>query len=55
MLDLNRVILGSGLGMVFFSTLNGAPFSGFVRSLGVGDFLYGVLMAFPVMGGLFRY
>ncbi|MGB4388741.1 MAG: MFS transporter [Caldicoprobacterales bacterium] len=54
MLDLNRVILGSGLGMVFFSTLNGAPFSGFVRSLGVGDFLYGVLMAFPVMGGLFQ-
>ena len=40
--------------MVFFSTLNGAPFSGFVRSLGVGDFLYGVLMAFPVMGGLFQ-
>lgn len=54
MLDLNRVILGSGLGMVFFSTYNGAPFSGFVRSLGVGDFLYGVLMAFPVMGGLFQ-
>jgi len=54
MLDLNRVILGSGLGMVFFSTYNGAPFSGFVRSLGVGDFMYGVLMAFPVMGGLFQ-
>ncbi|HZK34487.1 MAG TPA: MFS transporter [Bacillota bacterium] len=54
MLDLNRVILGSGLGMVFFSTYNGAPFAGFVRSLGVGDFLFGVLMAFPVMGGLFQ-
>ena len=54
MLDMNRIVLGAGVGMVFFGAFNGAPFSGFVRSLGVSDFLYGVLMSLSVMGGLFQ-
>lgn len=54
MLDMNRIVLGAGLGLIFFGAFNGAPFSGFVRSLGVSDFLYSVLMSLSVMGGLFQ-
>ncbi|MBE3101453.1 MAG: MFS transporter, partial [Firmicutes bacterium] len=53
-MDLNRVVWGACFGLIFFSAFNGATFAGFVRSLGVGDFMYGVLMALPVMGGLFQ-
>ncbi len=53
-LDLNRVVLGVSLGFVFFVCLNGAPFAGFVRHLGVSEFMYGILMGLPVMSGLFQ-
>ena len=52
--DLSRIAWGVSLGFVFFVWLNGAPFAGFVRHLGVGDFMYGVLMGLPVMSGLFQ-
>lgn len=52
--DLNRVAWGVSLGIVFFVCLNGAPFAGFVRALGVSEFVYGLLMALPVMSGLFQ-
>jgi MFS family permease len=52
--DLSRIAWGVSLGFVFFVCLNGAPFAGFVRHLGVGDFMYGVLMGLPVMSGLFQ-
>jgi MFS family permease len=52
--DLNRVAWGVSIGFVFFVCLYGAPFAGFVRALGVGDFMYGVLMGLPVMSGLFQ-
>jgi MFS family permease len=54
MLDMNRIVLGASLGLIFFGAFNGAPFSGFIRSLGVNDFMYGVLMSLSVMGGLFQ-
>lgn len=53
-LDLNRIVWGASLGLIFFQVLMGAPFAGFVRNLGVGDFMFGLLMALPVMGGLFQ-
>lgn len=53
-LDLNRIVWGASLGLIFFQVLMGAPFAGFIRNLGVGDFLFGLLMALPVMGGLFQ-
>jgi len=53
-MDLNRIVWGICFGQVYFVTLNGAPFAGFVKELGVGDFLYGVLTALPLIGGLFQ-
>jgi len=53
-LDLNRIALGASLGFVFFVSLGGAPFAGFLRSLGVSDFMYSIMMAMPAMGGLFQ-
>ena len=52
--DLSRAAWSASLGIVFFVCLNGAPFAGFVRHLGVGDFMYGILMGLPVMSGLFQ-
>ncbi|MCX7842005.1 MAG: MFS transporter [Clostridia bacterium] len=54
--SLNINILAITFGMVFF-TVFGAPvgsplFTGFMRSLGAGDLVYGIVMALPVLGAL---
>ncbi|MGE5530356.1 MAG: MFS transporter [Patescibacteria group bacterium] len=48
------VILGVAFGIVFFAVTTGSPLTGFAYRLGSGDFLYGVLMALPVAGGVFQ-
>jgi len=53
-LDLNRIVWGTSLGIVFFGALGGAPFAGFLRELGVSDLMYSVMMAMPAMGGVFQ-
>ncbi|MGE5597967.1 MAG: MFS transporter [Bacteroidota bacterium] len=50
--SLRLVIIGIGFGMVYFSITTGTPLTGFARKLGAGDFLYGILMALPVLGGV---
>jgi MFS family permease len=52
--DLNRIAWGVSLGIVFFVCLNGAPFAGFVRALGVSELMYGILMSLPVVSGVFQ-
>ncbi len=51
-LDLN--IIAASLGTVFFTVFGipvGSPlFTGFMRSLGAGDFIYSIVMALPVLG-----
>jgi len=53
-IDLNRIVWGASLGFIFFVTLGGAPFAGFLRELGVSDIMYSVMMAMPAMGGIFQ-
>jgi len=52
--DLNTIVWAGSLGMVFFVCLNGAPFAGFVRALGVSELMYGILMSLPVVSGVFQ-
>lgn len=54
--SLNLNIAAITFGMVFF-TVFGAPvgsplFAGFMRSLGAGDLIYGIVMALPVLGAV---
>jgi MFS family permease len=50
--SLNLVILGVTFGICFFVFINGAPLTGFIRALGVSDFMYGIIMAMPVVGNV---
>ncbi len=54
--SLNLIIAAITFGMVMFTVTGipvGAPaFTGFIRLLGAGDLLYGIVMALPVMGGV---
>lgn len=56
--SLNLVIIGITFGMAFFSVigspLGGAPFTGFIRALGAGDLMYGIIMALPILGGILQ-
>jgi MFS family permease len=56
--SLNFNILAISIGMVF-STVFGSPvgsplFTGFMRNLGANDIVYSIVMALPVMGGVFQ-
>lgn len=50
--SLNFVILGISFGIIFFSVINGAPLTGFIRALGVNDFIYSIIMALPMLSNL---
>lgn len=50
--SLNFVILGGSFGIIFFNITMGAPIAGFAKSIGFGDFLYGLMLALPVLGGV---
>lgn len=56
--SLNLIILAITFGMAFFSTigspLGAPPFTGFIRKLGAGDLVYGIIMAMPVVGGILQ-
>ena len=52
--SLRMVIVAIAFGMVFFAITTGSPLTGFARKLGAGDFLFGVLMALPIVGGVFQ-
>lgn len=54
--SLNLNILAVTFGMVFFTIVGnpvGSPiFTGFMKKLGVGDFIYSVILALPVLGAV---
>ncbi|MFZ5988678.1 MAG: MFS transporter [Bacillota bacterium] len=58
--DLERslmlVILGISFGITFFNVVGnpvgGPPFTGFMRALGASNFVYGIVMALPVLGAV---
>lgn len=52
--SLHLIIIAVTFGMVFFTITGGFPLTGFARSLGAGDFIYGVLMGLPVVGGMLQ-
>lgn len=50
--SLTMVITGVSFGIVFFTMVNGAPLTGYLRALGTSDLLYGVIMALPLLGNI---
>jgi MFS family permease len=52
--NLNIIIAAAATGMVFFSTIGGAPMTGLAEYLGAGDFVFGLLWALPVLATLFQ-
>lgn len=52
--SLNYLIIAVTFGMVCFSITGGPALTGLARELGAGDFVYGVLMAMPVVGGVMQ-
>lgn len=56
--SLNLIIIAITFGMAFFTVignpLGGPPFTGFIRALGAGDLVYGIIMAMPVAGGIIQ-
>jgi hypothetical protein len=50
--SLNLVIIAVAFGMAFTTVQTGPSLTGFIRELGVEDFLYSVIMALPVLGGV---
>lgn len=52
--SLTLVTVAAALGLPFFSVVNGAALTGFVRSLGANDFVYSVIMALPVLGAIIQ-
>ncbi|PYG90296.1 MFS transporter [Ruminiclostridium sufflavum DSM 19573] len=41
-------------GKIFYVTINGAPFTGFLRELGANDLLYSIIAATPYLGGVLQ-
>lgn len=41
-------------GKVFYVTINGAPFTGFLRELGANDLVYSIIAATPYLGGVLQ-
>lgn len=41
-------------GKIFYVTVTGAPFTGFLRALGANDLLYSIIAATPFLGGIFQ-
>jgi MFS family permease len=52
--SLNYVVLGITFGTIFFNITYGPALTGFAKALGAGEFIYGILMALPVVGGLLQ-
>lgn len=52
--SLNYIVLGITFGTIFFNITMGPALTGFARALGAGEFVYGILMALPVVGGLLQ-
>ncbi|MGC8777363.1 MAG: MFS transporter [Candidatus Caldatribacteriaceae bacterium] len=49
--SLELVVWGVCFGIVFFNITTGFPLAGFAKELGLGDLLYSVMLAMPVLGG----
>jgi len=52
--SLNLVIISIAFGMVFFTVINGPALTAYTRLLGAGDLVYSIIMAMPVLGGVFQ-
>lgn len=52
--SLHNIILGLTFGMAFFTIFNGPTFNAFIRSLNGSEFLYSLLVAMPVLGGILQ-
>lgn len=52
--SLNLVIIAIAFGMVFFTVINGPALTAYTRMLGAGDLVYSIIMAMPVLGGVFQ-
>lgn len=52
--SLELVILGITFGMAYFTVFNGPSFNAFIRTLGAGDFVYSLIMALPILGGVIQ-
>lgn len=50
--SLRYVIIAICFGTVCFSIIQGPALTGFARQLGANDFVFGLLMALPVLGGV---
>ena len=48
---LNLLVWSVCFGIIFFNITTGFPLAGFARELGLGDLLYSVMLAMPVLGG----
>jgi MFS family permease len=53
-LSLNLIIVAITFGMAFFTVVNGPTMSAFVRTLGLGDFIYSVIISLPVFSGIMQ-
>jgi hypothetical protein len=52
--SLNNVILAITFGVIFINITGGPALTGFARELQAKEFIFGILMAMPVIGGLFQ-
>lgn len=52
--SLNLIIVAITFGMAFFTVFNGPSLNAFARSLGAGDFVYSLITAMPVIGGMMQ-
>lgn len=52
--SLNLVVISIAFGMVFFTVINGPALTAYTRLLGAGDLVYSIIMAMPVLGGVFQ-
>lgn len=52
--SLNLLVLEIFFAAVYNSCVTGVAYTGFTRMLGINNFLYGVIMAMPVIGGVLQ-
>lgn len=52
--SLNNVILAITFGVIFINITGGPALTGFAKELQAKEFIFGILMAMPVIGGLFQ-
>jgi MFS family permease len=48
------IILSLAVGMILFTAIGGAAFTGYASALGAGEFAFGLISALPVLAGLLQ-